>query len=113
MKTKKQHKEAYKQLKIPMGVFQIKNTKNNKVLIDYSIDIHSKWNRHKMELKLGNHRNKELQKDWNEYEEKHFIFQILSELKQEDNENVNYRKDLKEFYDMIKEELNIKIENLY
>jgi hypothetical protein len=30
MKTKKDLKEEYKQLEIPMGVFQIKNISNNK-----------------------------------------------------------------------------------
>ncbi len=43
MKTKKELKEEYKQMKIPMGVFQIKNISNNKVLIDNSIDMESKW----------------------------------------------------------------------
>ncbi|WP_298285069.1 hypothetical protein [uncultured Lutibacter sp.] len=49
-------------MKPPMGVFQIKNLNTNKVLIDSSIDMVFKWNRHKMELKFGNHRNKKLQK---------------------------------------------------
>ena len=94
MKTKKELKEEYKQLKIPMGVFQIKNVRNNKVLIDYSIDMKSKWNRHKMELKFGNHRNKNFQKDWNEYGEDNFVFDVLSELKKSEEENTNYNKEL-------------------
>ncbi|MFD0761644.1 hypothetical protein ACFQZW_06080 [Lutibacter aestuarii] len=49
-------------MKPPMGVFQIKNLNTNKVLIDSSIDMVFKWNRHKMELKFGTHRNKKLQK---------------------------------------------------
>ena len=69
MKTKKELKEEYKQPKTPMGVFQIKNIKNKKVRIDKSIDMESKWNRHKMELKFGNHRNRNFQKEWNEYGE--------------------------------------------
>ena len=52
MKTKKELKEEYKQRKIPMGIFQIKNIRNNKVLIDNSIDMESKWNRHKRNLNL-------------------------------------------------------------
>ena len=111
MKTKKELKEEYKQLKIPMGVFQIKNIRNNKVLIDYSIDMESKWNRHKMELKFGNHRNKNFQKDWNEYGEDDFVFDVLSELKKSEEENTNYNKELKTLQDMVIEELNI--ENIY
>ena len=113
MKSKKEIKEAYKQLKIPLGVFQIINIKNNKILIDYSIDMQSKWNRHKIELKFGNHRNKVLQKDWNTYAEENFVFQILSELKPSDDENINYRTELKELYELVTEELNIKTERLY
>ncbi len=111
MKTKKELKEEYKQMKIPMGVFQIKNIKNNKVLIDHSIDMESKWNRHKMELKFGNHRNRNFQKDWNEYGEENFVFDVLSELKKSEEENINYNKELKTLQDMVIEELNI--ENIY
>ncbi len=70
MKTKKEIKEEYKQMKFPMGVFQIRNLQTNKVFIDNSTDMDSKWGRHKMELKFGSHRNTTLQKDWNEYGEK-------------------------------------------
>ncbi|WP_166964191.1 GIY-YIG nuclease family protein [Yeosuana marina] len=111
MKTKKELKQAYKQLKIPMGVFQIINVCNNKVLIDNSIDMESKWNRHKMELKLGNHRNRSFQKDWNEYGEQNFIFEVLCELKKNEKETINYNHELKTLQDMVIEELNI--ENIY
>lgn len=111
MKTKKELKEAYKLMKIPMGVFQVKNISNNKVLIDNSIDMLSKWNRHKMELKFGNHRNKSLQKDWNEYGEANFVFEVLSELKKKDEENINYQKELQILQEFVLEEFNIK--NMY
>jgi hypothetical protein len=108
MKTKKELKEEYKQLKIPMGVFQIKNIKNNTVLIDHSIDMESKWNRHKMELKFGNHRVRSFQKDWNEYGEENFVFDVLSELKKSEDENVNYNNELKALQNMVIEELNLE-----
>ena len=111
MKTKKELKEEYKQRKIPMGVFQIKNIKNNKILIDNSIDMESKWNRHKMELKFGNHRNRNFQKEWNEYGEENFVFEVLSELIKSEEENINYNKELKTLEEMVIEELNI--ENIY
>ena len=111
MKTKKELKDEYKQMKFPMGVFQVKNIGNNKVLIDHSLDMESKWNRHKMELKFGNHRNRELQKDWNEYGEGNFVFEVLSELKKSEKENRNYNAELKTLQDMVIEELNI--ENTY
>lgn len=106
MKTKKELKDQYKQMKTPMGVFQIRNTRNDKVLVDYSTDFKSKWNRHTMQLKFGSHKNKELQKDWNEYGEDNFVFEILSELKRKDEGEVDYNKDLQVLQDMIIEELN-------
>jgi len=113
MKTKKELKEEYKQLEIPMGVFQIKNISNNKVLIDNSIDMVSKWNRHKMELKFGNHRNRNFQKDWNDYGEENFVFEVLSELKKKDGENINYQNELRTLEYMVIEELSILDKNLY
>ena len=113
MKTKKEIKEEYKQMRFPMGVFQIRNISNNKVLIDNSIDMRAKWNRHKMELKFGSHRNRELQKDWKEKGEENFVFEILSELKHDDEENVNYPEELKLLQQMIVDEMNILEEMSY
>ncbi len=112
MKTKKELKELYKQMEFPMGVFQVKCTMNEKCLIDNAVDMESKWNRYKMELKFGNHRNKDLQNDWNQYGEDKFVFEVLSELKKsETEENVNYNKELKALQDMLLDEL--KIEKMY
>ena len=111
MKTKKELKDAYKQMKFPTGVFQIKNIRNSKVLIDNSVDMESKWRRHKMELKFGNHRNKALQKDWNEFGEDDFVFEVLSELKQDEEDNTNYNRELKSLQEMVIAEL--QIENIY
>nr|WP_319997575.1 GIY-YIG nuclease family protein [uncultured Draconibacterium sp.] len=111
MKTKKELKEEYKQMEFPMGVYQIKCTVNEKSFIDNSVDMLSKWNRHKMELRFGSHRNNELQKDWNQYGENNFSFKVLTELKKTEEENINYTRELKILQDTIIEEL--KIENTY
>lgn len=113
MKTKKELKEAYNQIKRSIGVFQIKNTFNNMVLIDNSTDMISKWNRHRMELRFGNHRNKALQKDWNEIGEINFVFEILSELKYQDEVKINHRRELQILQNMLIEELNIDHESIY
>ena len=108
MKNNKELKNEYKQKKSPMGVFQIKNIINNNIFIDSSIDMTSKWNRHKVELKFGSHRNKLLQKDWKEYGEEKFVYGVLSELKYKNEENVNYREELKVLEEMVINELNLK-----
>jgi len=95
MSTKKEQKEAYKQMKFQMGVFQIRNLTNNKIFIDNSTDIHSKWNRHKMELRFGNHKNLALQQDWNASGENNFELEILAELKENEEQTVQYQRELK------------------
>jgi hypothetical protein len=111
MKTKKELKDEYKQKEFPMGVFQVKCLVNGKLLIDNSVDMESKWNRHKMELRFGKHRNQDLQNDWNEYGEAKFELAVLSELKSSEEENVNYTTELKALQELLLEEL--KIENRY
>jgi len=80
MKMKKELKVEYKQKKPVASVFQIKNIQNGMLLIEESINMHSKWNRHRTELRFGSHRNKILQKDWNDLGEENFMFSVLSEL---------------------------------
>ena len=101
MPTRKDLKEAYKQQKSAMGVFVIRNMHNNKSLIDYSMDMPAKWNRHRSELKFGSHRNKELQQDWNAHGEELFAFEVLSELKESQEVSVNYKKELKTLLEMV------------
>jgi ribosomal protein S18 len=107
MKTKKELKDAYRQKKPTMGVFQIKNVINGKILIDSSTDIDSRMNRHRMELKFGTHQNKLLLNDWKEFGEENFIFKTLSEIKHKDDADIDYKKELKLLQEMITEELQI------
>ena len=113
MKTKKELINDYKKMKPVMGVFMIRNNKNNTFFIDNSIDIHSKYNRHRIELRLGNHKNKSLQNDWKKYGEDNFSFRILNELKESDNEKISYRKELKLLQNMIIDEMNPDENNMY
>ncbi len=87
MKTRKELKAAYEEIKPIAGVFQIKNSKTRMALIGDSIDIQSKWNRHHTELSFGCHRNKQLQNDWNASGSDSFKLSILSELTIKDNQN--------------------------
>lgn len=42
MKSKKELKSVYKEMKFPMGVFQIKNKVNGKIFIEGSLNIPAK-----------------------------------------------------------------------
>lgn len=53
------------------GVYEIRNTLNNKRYIGSSINIYRRWRDHKRMLNLSVHPNKHLQSAWNKYGEKH------------------------------------------
>ena len=105
MKAKKEFKEEYKQMNFRMGVFQIRNTVNNKIFIESSTDLISIWNRHRFQLNLGSHPNSGLQKDWNELGEDKFKYEIVSEIKQSETEIVDCQKQIKLLEVMVLEEL--------
>ena len=105
MKAKKEFTEEYKQMKFRMGVFQIRNTVNNKIFIESSTDLISIWNRHRFQLNLGSHPNSGLQKDWNELGEDKFKYEIVSEIKQSETEIVDCQKQIKLLEEMVLEEL--------
>lgn len=104
MKTRKELTDEYKQQKFKGGVFQIRNKINGKVFIDSSLNMDALWNRHRVELHFGNHRNIEMQKDWKEFGEENFNYEILSEIDQKDP-NADYGKELKLLTSMFIEDI--------
>ncbi len=106
MATRKELLSEYKQTKFRMGVFQIRNTVNGKVMIESSPNLDAIWNRHLFELNLGSHRNKDLQREWQEFGADSFVYEILSELKQEEGSTTaDNNKALKTLEAMFMEEL--------
>jgi len=87
--------QQYKQTPRPAGVIVIKNRINGKVFIDSSPNLDVAFNKHKAQLKFGSHRNRQLQQDWNQFGSENFSFEILEQLKLEDDVNYNYADDLK------------------
>jgi len=101
LKTNKELKAEYKQMKFPMGVFQIRNLVNGKVFIDSSTNMNAKWNRHKVQLNFGNNWITELQNDWKKYGEENFVFEVVSELEEKDGGSDNYKSELELLEEMI------------
>ncbi len=94
MKTRQEIKREYKERKRPAGVFQIRNTVNGKVLLGSSLNLEGPLNSAKFMLKIGSHRNAMLQKEWNEFGEDKFVFEILEEVKVKDDPNFNLEDEL-------------------
>lgn len=105
MKTNKELKEEYKQLKFKIGVFQIRNKINDKIYIDSSVNLDAFWNRNCAQLNFGNHPNAALQSDWKTFGEDNFVYEILSEIKQKDDEQLDYAKEAKQLAALFIDEL--------
>lgn len=105
MKTRKEIKEEYKRKKFRIGVFQIRNTVNNKIFVESSMDLVAIWNRQRFQLNAGNHHNTALQKDWIEFGADSFKYEILEEIEQKDEALIDYNKEVKELEIMYIEEL--------
>lgn len=94
MIDKKAAIREYKLSHRPMGVFQIRNKATGKVLIDSSINIPGKINRHTLQLNVGSHQCKVLQADWKELGPEMFEFETLEPLEPRDDPNYDYAADL-------------------
>ena len=94
IKSKKNIKRDYKERAKPAGVFQVKNTVNGKVLLGSSLKLEGPLNGHKFILKIGAHRDKVLQQEWNKYAADKFVFEILEAVKVKDDPNFNLGDEL-------------------
>lgn len=74
----------YKETPQPMGVFQIKNHANGKLLLLKALNLPGIINRHQLELRRSQHRNSQLQADWNQYGEAAFSFDVLATVNPEE-----------------------------
>jgi hypothetical protein len=79
-------KLLYKETEISLGVYQIRNKVNGKIFIGSGLNLQGMINRSQFELKMGMHRIKALQADWNQHGEAAFSFETLQQLKP-DNES--------------------------
>lgn len=77
---KKELKREYQLNHRPMGVYQIRNIVNDKVLIGAALDLPGVFNRQKFQLNMGNHPNRALQAEWNGFGGESFAFEILDEI---------------------------------
>lgn len=95
MNRKQELKSSYKQQQFPMGIFQLKNLKNGKILIGSSVNLPAMWNRLQAQLKFGSHLNRDLQQDWQAFGAKNFAYEILEELEPySDDPAFRYTDDL-------------------
>jgi group I intron endonuclease len=85
MSTRAELKRAYKETEPEAGIYQIKNTVNDKVLLGSSTNLHGPLGRHRFMLKYGSHQNQVLQREWKQFGEAAFIFEVLEVVKRTDD----------------------------
>lgn len=67
------------------GVYEIKNTENDKIYIGSSKNFDARWEKHRQKLEANRHYNQYLQNAWNKYGEDTFEFNILESGIDEEN----------------------------
>lgn len=94
MDRKKELKQHFKETSVEAGIYQIKNTINNKILVGSTKNIKT-LNGIKFMLETNGYTtNKELQNEWNQYGKDAFTFDILEKLKKNDDPYFNEKEAL-------------------
>ncbi len=101
---KKELRQQYKEIKTQSGVFQIRNTKNQKILVLSTPNIKTMTGK-SCELRMGSYRNEQLQKEWNQYGEDSFVFEVLELLEEKEEGYFDIKDDLKKLKDKWLEKL--------
>lgn len=81
--TRAELRRRFKEEGRPMGVYAFRNAANGKVLVGASRNLPGALNSLRFQLKMGSHRNRELQADFNAHGEDSFTWEVLDELKTE------------------------------
>ena len=95
MERKKELKQLYKEMKTEGGVYLIRNTKNQKVLVVSTPNLKT-INGRKMQLRDGSHQNRQLQKELREYGHEAFVFEVLEVLEEKADPSFNKTDALKQ-----------------
>src|SRR5450432_1665814 len=77
---RKEATRAYKEKKIPRGVFVLLSTATDRRWVDSSPNLDAARNLLWFELQRGAHRNRDLQTEWNTHGESSFEFEVVEEL---------------------------------
>lgn len=94
MDRRKELIQQYKEMKTEAGVYQVRNTKNNRAFIISTPNLKT-INGRRIELQRGGHRNKELQEEWNQYGEENFIIEVLEVLEEKEEGFFDKKDELK------------------
>jgi hypothetical protein len=86
---KKELKKEAALVKTYMGVYKLTNTQNGKIFINASINLKNQESRLFAQLKLGSHPNAILQRDFKQFGQEAFTFEILEQKETEDKRDID------------------------
>ena len=116
MKSNDKKKEIlaqYKEKETIGGVYLIRNTVQNKLLLDATADLQSIKNRFEFAQNTGSCVNPKLQKDWSEHGSKAFVLEVLEELSKGNTQSdPEFKADVSLLREMWLEKLS-ETEDLY
>lgn len=93
---KKELIESYKQMKVYMGVYQVKNTVDGKIYIGSINNLKSRWLTLKWQLEQGRFANKELQAAFKAHGENAFEYSVLEEVEIKEDTDVKWELEAME-----------------
>ncbi|HEX2925577.1 MAG TPA: GIY-YIG nuclease family protein [Ruminiclostridium sp.] len=76
--------EKFNQIKVYMGVIQIKNNINGKIYIAAYPNLKNKWLTIQAQLQAGTYPMLGLQKEWKEFGQEAFTYEVLEQKETED-----------------------------
>jgi hypothetical protein len=105
MSTQRELTKKYKASLPPMGVYVVRNLVNRRVFVGASLNVDAAMNRHRFELNLNGHRNRELLRDWQQFGADNMRFEVLDLIKKRDDSAFDYKAELASMLAMWSEEL--------
>jgi hypothetical protein len=91
-----------------MGIYAIRDKETGKVLVGSSRNVDGALNRARFELRMRSHSDKALQAAWNSSGPERFAFEIVDMLKERDDPNFDYAKEMQALEQLYREELEKK-----
>jgi hypothetical protein len=95
MIDRKEAIRKFKERKIARGIFVVRSKATGRCWVDSSLNLDSARNSVWFELRHGNHRNRELQEEWNAQGEADFEFEVVETL-DDDIAEMSVRDELKQ-----------------
>jgi hypothetical protein len=99
-KTKKELQAQYKERKVIGGVYTIRNTSNNKLLLEAATDLQGSKNRFDFAKSTGSCVNTKLYADWAKQGSGDFVLEVLEELEKGETQT---DKEFKADVDLLRE----------